>query len=62
MNRRVFIEKTMILGSEACLPMSAYSMFAKPKYKMGLQLYSIHQNMTKEPIATLKAAKAMGYE
>ena len=62
MNRRVFIEKTMILGSVACLPMSAYSMFAKPKYKLGLQLYSIHKDMTKEPIATLKAAKAIGYE
>ena len=29
---------------------------------MGLQLYSINQDMTNDPIATLKAAKAMGYE
>jgi sugar phosphate isomerase/epimerase len=62
MNRRLFIEKTIILGSAACLPLPAFSMFRKPKYKMGLQLYSIHQDMTNDPIATLKAAKAMGYE
>ncbi|ELR72102.1 Sugar phosphate isomerase/epimerase [Fulvivirga imtechensis AK7] len=37
-------------------------MFEKPKYKMGLQLYTIHEDMTKDTIATLKAAKAMGYE
>lgn len=50
------------MGSAALLPLSSYSMFGKPKYKMGLQLYTIHDNMTKETIATLKAAKAMGYE
>lgn len=29
---------------------------------MGLQLFSIHKDMTNDPVATLKAVKAMGYE
>ncbi len=29
---------------------------------MGLQLFTIRQDMAKDPIATLKAAKSMGYE
>jgi sugar phosphate isomerase/epimerase len=37
-------------------------MFEKSKYKMGLQLYSINEEMTKETIVTLKALKALGYE
>ncbi|AVR47314.1 sugar phosphate isomerase/epimerase [Christiangramia fulva] len=37
-------------------------MFEKPKFKMGLQLYTINENMNKDAVATLKAAKSMGYE
>lgn len=62
MNRRDFIEKTAVLGAAALLPIPAFPKFRNPRYKMGLQLYSIHDDMTKDPIATLKAAKAMGYE
>ena len=62
MNRRNFVENTGLLALSALLPLPTYSMFGKNKYKMGLQLYSIHQDMTKDTIATLKAAKAMGYE
>ncbi|MEO6219619.1 MAG: TIM barrel protein [Ginsengibacter sp.] len=62
MNRRNFIENTGIVALSALLPLPTYSMFRKNKYKMGLQLYSIHQDMITDTIATLKAAKAMGYE
>ena len=62
MNRRNFIGKTGMLCATALLPMSGFSAFGKPKFKMGLQLYTIHEDMTKDTIATLKAAKAMGYE
>lgn len=44
------------------LPISGYSMFGKRKYKMGLQLYTIHQYMAKDTVGTLKAVKALGYE
>jgi len=62
MNRKIFLEKTAILGAAALLPLSSFSMLAKPKYKMGLQLFSINEDMTKDTIGTLKALKAMGYE
>lgn len=62
MDRRKFIETVAILGATTLLPVSSYSMTGKPKYKMGLQLYSIHEDMTKDPVAALIAAKAMGYQ
>ena len=62
MNRRNFIEKTGVLLSTALLPIPAFSAFGKPKFKMGLQLFTIHKDMTKDAIATLRAAKALGYE
>ena len=62
MNRRKFIETMGILGAVAVLPMSGYSAAKKPKYKMGLQLFSVNEDMTKDPIGTLKAVTAMGYE
>lgn len=40
----------------------AASMPWKRTYKMGLQLYSIHEDMTRDAIATLKAVKLMGFE
>ena len=62
MKRRTFIEKTGILGVAALAPFSSCSPPEQSKYKMGYQLYSIRDEMAKDPIATLKALKAMGYE
>ena len=62
MNRRKFIEAMGVLSAVAVLPMSGYSAAKKPKYKMGLQLFSVNEDMTKDPIGTLKAVTAMGYE
>ena len=62
MNRRNFIETIGMLGATTLLPMSGFSMLEKPKYKMGLQLYSINENMTKDTLATLNVVKAMGYQ
>ncbi|WP_424493281.1 sugar phosphate isomerase/epimerase family protein [Salinimicrobium sp. GXAS 041] len=62
MNRRHFVETMGILGATAFLPIPVHSMFKAPQYKMGLQLYTIHDEMTKDPVATLKAVKALGYE
>lgn len=62
MNRRNFIENTTALAITSLLPLSAHSVFENSKYKMGLQLFTVHDEMTKNPIATLKAVKAMGYE
>ncbi len=62
MNRRHFVETLGILGATAILPVPVHSMFHEPGYKMGLQLYTLHPEMTKDPVATLKAVKALGYE
>lgn len=62
MHRRKFITQTGILSAAAMLPMQGFSALAKPKFKLGLQLFTIRQDMAKDPVATLKAAKAMGYE
>ncbi|WP_367390763.1 sugar phosphate isomerase/epimerase family protein [Lewinella sp. LCG006] len=62
MNRRNFLEKSSIVGAAALLTLPTCSFFNKPKYKLGYQLYSIRDEMAKDPIATLKTLKAMGYE
>jgi len=60
MNRRKFIGGAGMLSAAALLPMPGFSMFGKPKYKMGLQLFTIREDMAKDAIGSLKAAKAMG--
>ena len=63
MKRRSFIQQSAqvslalpLLGVMSC------EAEHKPKYKMGLQLFTVRDAMEKDPIATLKALKAMGYE
>ena len=62
MNRRQFIEKAGIIGVSANLPLSSFSAIKQPKYKLGYQLFSISDEMDKNPISTLKALKTMGYQ
>lgn len=62
MTRRTFIEQSGILGTATLLPLSTLSAMDTPTYKMGLQLFSIHQDMVKDPKGTLVAVKEMGYE
>lgn len=62
MNRRRFIKTSGMIGIASILPMPLFSKDKPPKYKMGYQLYSIRDEMAKDPLATLKALKAMGYE
>lgn len=62
MNRRTFIAKTCLLSAAAMLNTPAFAASRKPNYKMGLQLFTVRRDMAANPIATLKAARAMGYE
>ncbi|WP_343065457.1 sugar phosphate isomerase/epimerase [Arenibacter arenosicollis] len=62
MHRRNFIGKTSTLGALALMPLSSFSLWERPKYKMGYQLFSVRTNMAKDPVATIKALKKMGYE
>ena len=61
MNRRTFVKKSGIAGAAACLPLSGFSFSTAAKFKLGYQLFSIRDEMAKDPIATLKALKEMGY-
>lgn len=62
MNRRSFIEKSAAFGTATLLSLPGLSRSIKYKYKMGLQLYTIRDDMAKDPFATLKAAKTLGYQ
>jgi sugar phosphate isomerase/epimerase len=64
MNRRDFIGSASALGLAAMIPLSSCTSEEKfqPKYKLGYQLFSIRDEMEKDPIATLKALKAMEYQ
>lgn len=62
MDRRKFIKNVSIIGGSAILPFSCLSNMNQPKYKMGYQLFSIRDEMAKDPIETLKALKLMGYQ
>ena len=62
MKRRKFLKHAGALGSLAMLPSTPLFSFDKSDYKLGYQLYSIRDEMAKDPIGTLKALKSMGYE
>ena len=60
MNRRNFNRKALALAALAVVPKAGFSQ--SKKYKIGYQLYSIRDAMAIDPIGTIKALKAMGYE
>lgn len=62
MNRKEFITSSLALGALSLLPFSITSCQSKPNYKLGYQLYSIRDEMAKDPVATLKKLRAMGYQ
>lgn len=62
MNRKEFIASSLALGALSLLPYSITSCQSKLNYKLGYQLYSIRDEMAKDPVATLKKLKAMGYQ
>ena len=63
MNRRNFIKQTGIVSTAALLPsMTSCINEEAPKYKMGYQLFSVNEDMNQNPVESLKALKAMGYE
>lgn len=63
MNRRAFLHNTgLIAAASVVLGKSALSWAATKPYKLGLQLYTIRDEMARDPVATLKKVKAMGYQ
>ncbi|NRB83080.1 MAG: TIM barrel protein [Winogradskyella sp.] len=62
MNRKEFITSSLALGAYSLLPFSLSSCKSNSRFKLGYQLYSIRDEMAKDPISTLKKLKAMGYQ
>ena len=62
MNRRTFVKSAGALAAAALVPLTGFSAARKPKYKMGLQLFTIRDAMAKDPVSTLKQVKALGYQ
>lgn len=62
MKRRDFVKCTGALGAAALLPSFGCAGEPQPRYKLGLQLYSVNDDMMADPLGTLETVKAMGYK
>ncbi|WP_273447674.1 sugar phosphate isomerase/epimerase family protein [Neolewinella agarilytica] len=62
MDRRQFLNHASLLTAAALLPTSGCSMSDQPQFKMGYQLFSVREDMAREPIDTLRKLTLMGYE
>ena len=60
--RRSFIKKAGLLTSAAVLPLPNFAFSTPPKFKMGLQLFTIRDAMAKDPLDALKKVAALGYQ
>lgn len=60
--RRDFMKKSSLAGAAAVLPLSSFASSKPPKFKMGLQLFTIRDALAKDPLATLKTVAALGYQ
>lgn len=61
MNRRNFIIKSGLVSGMLLSQRSCLSSFARENKRMGYQLYSIRDEMDKDPFATLKMLTSVGY-
>ena len=61
-SRRQFISKTgMALAGAALMPRNLFAA-SKPSTVLGIQLYTVRDDMKKDPLGTLKQLAAMGYK
>jgi len=63
MDRRAFLQSTGVMAAASALSVkSSVLLAAGQEYKMGLQLYTIRDEMAKDPISSLNKVKTMGYQ
>lgn len=60
--RRNFIRQSGLLLSAALMPMAAFSIPGSPKYRMGLQLFTIRDAMLQDVAGSLKTVQSLGYQ
>lgn len=61
MIRRQFLKTAGLLGAGAMMSTNSCTMDPSPKYNMGLQLFSVHEDMVRDAQRTLKVLQKMGY-
>ena len=61
-SRRSFIQKTALVIAGSSVFSKSLLAAASPKFITGIQLYSVRDDMKKDPLATLKALANMGYK
>jgi len=62
-SRRIFLKKTAFAAAGTALFSSKiFAAANSPKVIMGIQLYSVRDDMHKAPLDTLKQLAAMGYK
>ncbi|WP_143306531.1 sugar phosphate isomerase/epimerase family protein [Chitinophaga vietnamensis] len=61
-NRRNFLAQSGMAAAAILLSPSAFGALSKPRFKMGLQLYTIREAMEKDVTGTLKRIAGMGYQ
>lgn len=59
-NRRTFLKQGGILATASLLGLTSFK--AKPRYRMGLQLFTIRDPLSKDVKGTLKKVAELGYE
>ena len=62
MRRRSFINQMTTLAGVTLAGAPQIMCSATPKYKMGLQLFSVREALANDPLDTLRKVKKMGYE
>jgi sugar phosphate isomerase/epimerase len=62
LNRRSFLQTTALAGSALLLSNSLFANNKVGKKNIGIQLYSVRDEMKKDPLGTLKKVAEMGYK
>jgi sugar phosphate isomerase/epimerase len=60
--RRDFIHQSSCLMSASLITLPGFTKMMPPKYKMGLQLFTVRQPMATDVVGTVKKIAAIGYE
>ena len=61
-NRRDFIIQSTSVASASFLALHGFNNISPAKYKMGLQLFTIREPLSKDVVGTIKKIAAIGYE
>lgn len=61
-SRRNFIKKSGVLATTSVVPLPCFAFSDQPRFKIGLQLFTIRDAMAKDPLTALKKGVTLGYQ